>query len=77
MCSIYLPLLSEISSVHLEVEGGGPLGTGGPLGALGGPPLLQRLVNPAHVEGGGPTDIRDKASPIDVELRRIRIRVNP
>ena len=38
---------------------------------------MQRLVNPAHVEGGGPTDIRDKASPIDVELRRIRIRVNP
>ncbi|CDJ61832.1 hypothetical protein, conserved [Eimeria maxima] len=60
LCSIYLPLLSEIPSVHLEVEGG-PLCTGEP-SVLGEGPLLQRALQNPHALWG------------PLQLRRIRVR---
>ncbi|CDI75918.1 hypothetical protein, conserved [Eimeria praecox] len=84
LCCIYLPLLSEIPSVRLEVEGGplgtegpfgpgGPLGTEGPLGP-GGSPLWWRALITPHACGAPPQDMKDKPSPVGVELSRIRVK---
>ncbi|CDJ36638.1 uncharacterized protein EMH_0021770 [Eimeria mitis] len=72
LCSIYLPLLSEIPSVHLEVEGG-PLGTQGPPVAPGGPPLLQKAFSNTHAKRG-PQNRRDKFCPVEFGLSRILVR---
>ncbi|CDJ52258.1 hypothetical protein, conserved [Eimeria brunetti] len=83
LCSIYLPLLLEIPSVHLEVEGGtlgtqGARGSGGPLSTqgtfgTGGGPLLEKAFNRAR-SPRGPHDRGEKFCHLGCELASIRVR---